>query len=108
MTHRNAQRSLLAVRLGEVNPPHRERPIRSLLQFARHFIQPPIQAVGLDVLERLAIHPRHAAVGTAPDVGEFQDVAAVHLVVQHVEPITGRSLRFDMQRLLEFPNLRRR
>ena len=38
-------------------------------------------------------------------IGEFQDVASVHLVVQRVEAIAGRSLRFGMQRLLEFLNL---
>src|SRR3954463_10518207 len=69
-----------------------------------HLVQPPVQAVRLDVLERLVIDPRCAAVGTAADVGPSQHVATVHLVVQHVEPIVGRSLRFGMQRLLEFLN----
>ena len=49
---------------------------------------------------------RQSAVGTAPRVGLFQDIPAVHLVVERREPIVGRSLRFGMQRLLEFLNLR--
>ena len=36
-------------------------------------------------------------VGTQP-VGELQDVLPVHLVVQGIEPIAGRFLRFGMQR----------
>src|SRR5512135_2102714 len=48
---------------------------------------------------------RRAVVGTAADVGPLQDVSAVYLVVQRVEPIGGRPLRFGMQRLLELLNL---
>src|SRR5262249_52948821 len=54
----------------------------------------------------LTVHPRGAVVGAAAQVGELQDVPSVHLVVQRVEPITRRSLRFGMQRRLEFLNLR--
>ena len=46
----------------------------SLPQFLRQFVQPPLQPVRLDVLERLAVDPRRAAVGTAAGVGEFQHV----------------------------------
>src|SRR5262249_17262993 len=35
---------------------------------------------------------------------ESQNVPSVHLVVQQIEAIARRSLRFGMQRLLEFPN----
>src|ERR1019366_4271815 len=55
-----------------------------------------------------AVDPRRAAVRTAAVEGETQNVATVHLVVQQVETIAGRSLRFGMHRLLEFPNLCRR
>ena len=85
---------------------HGVRSIRSLPQFGRQFVQPPVAAVRLDVLEGLAVHPRRAVVGTAAQVGELQDVSSVHLVVQPVEPIPGRSLRFGMQRRLELLNLR--
>ena len=39
-------------------------------------------------------------------VGELQNVSSVHLVVKPIEPIPRRSLRFGMQRRLEFLNLR--
>jgi site-specific DNA recombinase len=103
---RNAQRPLLAIRFRDVHASDRLRIVGSFLEVLRQFVQPPVQAVGFDVLERLAVDPRRAAVGAAADVGPFQDVATVHLVVQRVEPIVGRLLRFGVQRRLEVPNLR--
>jgi hypothetical protein len=92
------QRSCFALRFGDGDPPHGLWLVRLLSQVFGQFVQPALDAVGLDV--------RRAVVGTAAVEGEFQDVATVHLVVQQVEAIAGRSLRFGMQRLLEFPNLR--
>ena len=74
--------------------------IRSLSQFGRQFVQPTVAAVRLDVREGLAVHPRRAVVETTTQVGELQDVSSVHLVVQPVKPVTGRFLRFGMQRRL--------
>ena len=106
LDRRDAQRALLAVRFGDVNPSHRPGMIGSISEFLDHFVEPPVQAIRLDVLETLAIDPRRAVVVTATDVGELQDVATIHLVVQRIEPIARRSLRFGVQRLLEFLNLR--
>src|SRR5947209_11751151 len=106
--HPDPQRSLFAIRFRDVNATHGLRSVRLPPQVSRQFVQPPLDAVGLDVRERLAVDPRRAAVGAAAVEGESQDVATVHLVVQQVEAIAGRSLRFGMQRLLEFPNLCRR
>ena len=89
----------------DVNPPHRHAVDTFFSQFLRQFVQPRSRAVRLDVRERLAVDPRCAAVGTAALVGEFQNVSSVHLVVERVEAIAGRSLRFGMQRRLEFLNL---
>ena len=44
-------------------------------------------------------------VGPAAFVGEAQDVAAIDLVVEGVEAVVGRVLRFGVQRRLERPNL---
>jgi hypothetical protein len=103
---RDPQRPLLPVRFGDENPAHGVRSVRLAPRFGRQFVQPAVQPVRLDVLERPAVDPRRAVIGTTADVGPLQYVATVHLVVQRVEPIAGRSLRFGMQRLLELLNLR--
>jgi len=102
----DAQRALLAIRFRDEHAAHGVRSIRSFSQFGRQFVEPSVAPVHLDVRESLAVHPRCAVVGAAPQVGEFQDVPSIHLVVQGVEPIPRRFLRFGMQRRLEFLNLR--
>src|SRR3954469_7055142 len=99
------QRTLFAITFRDENASYGMRSIRSLSQFGRQFVQPAVAAVRLNVLEGLAVDSRCTVVGPAAQVGEFQDVSSVHLVVQPVEPITGRFLRFGMQRRLEFLNL---
>jgi hypothetical protein len=106
--HSDPQWPLLAIRFRDVNTTHGLRLVRLAPQVVRQFVQPLLHAVRLDVRERLAVDPRRTTVGTAAVEGEFQDVATVHLVVQQVGAVAGRSLRFGMQRLLEFPNLFRR
>jgi hypothetical protein len=101
----DAQRPWLAIRFGDENTTHGLRLIRLLPQLVRQFVQPPINAILLDVRERLAIDPRRTTVGAAAVEGEAQNVATVHLVIQQIEAIARRFLRFGMQRLLEFPNL---
>src|SRR5262249_15291125 len=102
----DAQRALLAIPFRDEHATHGVRSIRSSSQFGRQFVEPSVAPVRLDVLEGLAVHPRGAVVGPAAQVGELQDVPSVDLVVQPVEPIVRRSLRFGMQRRLEFLNLR--
>ena len=102
----DTQRALLAITFRDEHTAHRVRSIRSLSQFGRQFVEPSVPPVRLDVLEGLAVHPRGAVVGATAQVGELQDVPAIHLVVQPVEPILRRSLRFGMQRRPEFLNLR--
>jgi hypothetical protein len=103
---RDPERPLLAIRFRDVHASDRSRDVRSLAEVIRQFVQPPVHAVGLDVLERLAVESRRATVGTAAGVGPRQHVSSVQLVVQRIEPIVGRLLRFGVQRRLEFPNLR--
>ena len=100
----DAQRTLLAVRLGDIHPPHGLRTITLLPEFCHQFVQPLPLAVLLDVLERLAVDARFAVVGTTAEVGIDQHVAAEHFVVQRVEAELGVSLRFGMQRLLQLLN----
>ncbi len=99
------QRALLSIRFRSVHASHRSGAVRLRFQVRRQFVQPPVPPVPLDVLERLVVDPRRAAVGTTAGVGLLQHVLAVHLVVQGVEAVGGRSLRFGMQRRLEFLNL---
>ena len=79
--------------------------VRALPEFFRQFVQPLVASRLLDVVETLAVNPRHAAIVQAADVGKRQDVSAIHLVVQGVEPVVGRVLRFGVQRRLQLPNL---
>jgi hypothetical protein len=94
------QRSQLAVRLRDMHPSDGGRPIRLLAEFLRQFVQPPLQAVRPDVLERLPIDPGRPAVGEAAEIRIAQNVLAVHLVVQAVKPVVGRPFRFVLQRRL--------
>ena len=95
---------LLPVRFGNVDPPHRLRTVRLPFQGLRQFTQPPLDAERLDVREILAVHARCPAVAASQPVSKIQNVAAIHLVVQRVEAIVGRSLRFGMQRVLKLLN----
>ena len=60
---RNAQRPLLAIRFRDVHAPDRLRLIRSLPEFFRQFVQPPVPPDASMSVERLAVDPRRAAVG---------------------------------------------
>src|SRR5207249_11331480 len=91
--------------LREEHPAYCLRAISLPPEFVRPLAQPPPDAVRLDVLEAFAVHTRGPAVGSAASIGVVQHVLAVHLVVQQVEPVAGRFLRFGAQRLLKLPSL---
>jgi hypothetical protein len=111
---RDPQRShFLAVRLRNVDPSDRLRSVRLVPELLRQFPEPwvpvgvdirgfatigfPILAsIRLDVVERLAVSSSCAAIGFASGIGEAQNVRAVHLVIQKIEPILGFCLRFRM------------
>ena len=103
---RNAQRTLLSVGLGDPDPTDSLGMISLFPEFFRQFAQPAFASVRLDVHEILPVHSWRAVVSTTAGVGKGQHVRAVHLVVQQVETIVGRPLRFRVQRLLQLPNLR--
>src|SRR5882762_9931835 len=50
--------SLLPLRLGYVDPPHRKWLIGSTFRLLRQFVQPPLLAVRFDVLACLVVHSR--------------------------------------------------
>jgi hypothetical protein len=79
LDRRDAQRPRLAVRLGDVHPPHGSRTIRPPADLFRQLAQPLRRAVVLDVVERLAVHPRGAAVSPAALVGVGQHVRPIRL-----------------------------
>jgi len=65
-------------------------------ELVRQFAQPRRYAVRFNVLERLAVHPRCALIESAALIGNPQYVLAIHLVIQRIEAISGRSLRFGV------------
>ena len=68
-------------------------------QFGRQFVQPPVSTPYASMSSNVwPSTPGAPSLERQRSVGEFQDVPSVHLVVQPVEPIAGRSLRFGMQR----------
>ena len=105
---RNPQRSFSTVRFGRVRPQDGVGSVLLLPEILRQFAEPPFAPIGLDVLEALTVHAGNPAVGTALGVGVGQHVFAVQLVVKRVETIVRRSLRFRVQRRLQFPNFQGR
>ena len=97
---RNSQRSELAITFRDEHASDRPGTIRSVLEFLRQFVQPPVSAVRLDVRKALAVDSRCPAIIAAADEGPLQDVSAIQFVVQRVEPVVRRVLRFGVQRRL--------
>ncbi len=102
------KRPLLAVRLGDEHPTNRAGTIRAILEIVRQCGQPRARSRRFDVRERLTIDPGGAVVLPTALVGMDQNVPTVQLVVQSMEPIAGRFLRFGVQCRLELLNLFRR
>jgi hypothetical protein len=71
----------------------------------RQFPQPPLDAIGLNIVELLTLDSDCPAILATASVGELQDICSIDLVIQQVKAIVGRLLRFRMQRLLKLPNL---
>jgi hypothetical protein len=93
---RNAQRAHLAPGLRYPHPPYCFRSIRLPEEFVRQFAQPSLLPVRLDVREVLPVYPRCAMIGFTAPVGVLQHVLAIQLVIQQIEPIARRSLRFGL------------
>jgi hypothetical protein len=83
-----------------MNPPNRLGTVSFCSKFFRQFVQPTPMTIRLDVLERLPIDAFRSAVLPAKTIGVLEHIRSIHLVVQRIEAIVGRSLRFGMQRRL--------
>jgi hypothetical protein len=91
---RDAQRPEFAVGLRYEHASDWLRPVGLLPEDKRQFSQPPLHPVCLDVRKILAVDARRALVRAALGIGVCQNVVAADLVVQGVEAIAGRGLRF--------------
>ena len=98
------QRPEFAVDLRYVHAPDWIRSISLLPERKRQFAQPSLDPIRLDRFEVLTVHARRALIGAALGVGVRQYVFAADLVVEGVEAIAGFSLRFRVQRRLQFLN----
>ena len=93
---RDAQGALFAVRLGYPHPFDRSRSVGVVPKPLRQFPEPVRHSRRFDVREIHPVHAGGALIGAALPVGEREDILAVHLVVQEVEPKRGFGLRFGM------------
>ena len=107
---RYAQRPLLPIRFGDVDPQYRTGPVPFALQLLRQGFYPrlsfPCFFRGL-VNDLLDLHPVHS--GTSPVTGHlcqrrFQNVLARQLAIQTPEPILRLRLCFPIERSLQLPN----
>src|SRR6185369_2422178 len=102
-----AQRPLTAVAFGEINPPHRRRPVRLGLYLRLQRVQP----AGLpfrcrrDVFEAFAIHTGRTAIARDQPERVLQQVAPCQFSIQAPEPVTRFGLGLAIQRVLEVPEL---
>src|SRR5271157_124354 len=82
---RNAERPLASVALRYPHPQEGLGDILSRDQLLPQSFQPSLPPQGLDLLERLAVHPGRSRIGAAAAVGFEQDVLAADLVPESVE-----------------------
>ena len=93
--HGNSERTLTgSAEFIDHHPAYSLRLIGPTFQLLRQFVQPSLHSVLLDVSELLEVYTRRSIIGFAAVIGVCQDILPVHLVVQRVEAIVGRSLRF--------------
>src|SRR5208337_3513520 len=85
----------LAISFRDKHAPDRPGTIRSVPEFFRQFVQPLVSSVRLDVREALAVNPRRAAIIATAHEGPLQDVSAIQLVIQRIEPNPGGPLGSD-------------
>ncbi len=93
-----------AARLGDHHPPHRLAPIGLRSQRLAQPGQPLRQPRRLDLLEYHRVHPWRTFVGARQVIRMAQNVRAPDLVVEAVEPETGRSLRLAIALPLQSPD----
>src|SRR5439155_27033206 len=91
-----------SVWLGYAHPSHCLRPVAFLAQFGFQLGDQSLDSLLLNLLDGLPIHAGGPSVGfdLTPRLG--QDVLAVHLVVQRMEPPRRTRLRGPVQGSLKF------
>src|ERR1019366_8603007 len=89
---RDAQRPHFPIRLWSVDAPYRFRRVGLGAQRLLDFVQEPLHTGfrRFNLLDRYAIHPGRALIGTYPFPTRFQHIAPIDPVVQHIKP----ELRF--------------
>src|ERR1700678_1433090 len=94
---RNSERAkLLAVRLRYPYTSYCLCPIRLPAECVRHFAQPSLFSVLLDVRKVLPVHSWCASIGSTTPVRVPEHIFAIQLVIQKIKPIARRFLRFGL------------
>jgi gentisate 1,2-dioxygenase len=102
---RNRERPLLRrPGLGNEHPAGWKRTPTTLLQPRGHLVQQPGRPVLLDISDGDTVDTRRAAVAAHVLPRPLQDVSAIDLVPQRVEPSPGIGLGRPVQRMLQGPN----
>jgi hypothetical protein len=104
---RNRQRPSLRRPAGLRNehPASRKRTPPSLLQIRGQLVKQPAHAVLLDIGDGLAVDAGRAMIGAHQLPRTLQNVPAVDLVIERVEPSPGISLGRPVKRSLQFSDL---
>jgi hypothetical protein len=104
---RNRQWPLLRRPTGlrDEHPAGRERSPRSRLQILGQLVEKLDDAVPLDLDDGLAVDAGRASVGTYQLPRTLQNVSAVDLVVERMEPSPGIGLGRPVKRSLQFSDL---
>ena len=91
----------LAVRLGDVDPPHRLRPVAVSLQLLPQLFEHPIHAVGFHLGDGLSVDARRATVVAHLLPGTLENIAPSNPVVQRMETPLSRLLGREIEPALE-------
>jgi hypothetical protein len=103
MDSRNRERpQLLTPGLRDEHPARRERPPPPLLQIRGQLSEQSVNPVPLDISDGLLVDAGRATIGAHQLPRPLQDVPAVNLVVERVEPSLGIGLGRPVERSLQF------
>ena len=103
---RNRERpQLLTPGLRYEHPARGQRPPSPLPQIRGQLIEQPVNPVLLDIGDGLPVDAGRAMIGAHQLPRPLQNVPAVDLVIERVEPTSGISLGRPVKRSLQFSNL---
>jgi hypothetical protein len=99
---RDRQRTLLAAaRLRDEHPTGRQRTPATVLQGRGQLVKHPAHAVLLDIGNGLAVDASRATIGAHQLPPPLQNVPAIDLVIERVEPASGVGLGRPVERSLQ-------